>query len=199
MTTLLGIFSIIPGTETAFLSRNKIRDSPGENSGGEIKSWKWCIRSSLSFPYFVCGHWLLRLLSQPPWLYSCLLCLRARGDFFPGDAISSNQSVRRVNQLIDWSPSSQDLAPLWLALAWPWGKRLGTFNYPQQLLHWLNGQWVYYWGGTAWIIIENNVNAGECKQRASKGTWMRRMHVKTVNCLAETKFQRSGRCFIKVW
>lgn len=177
---MLGLFPSTPEAETAFLSRNKIRDSPGGNRGEEIKSWKGGIRGVLfSSLYFVCGHWLLRPRSQPSWMYSCLLCLRARGDFFTGDAISSNQSVRRVNQLIDWSPSSQDLAPLWLALAWPWGKRLGTFNYPQQLLHWLNGQWVYYWGGSAWIIIENNVNASECKQSASKGTGMRRMHVKT--------------------
>ena len=92
-------------------------------------------------------------------MYGCHLCPRARRDFFTGDAISSNQSVRRVNQLIDWSLHSQDLAPLWLALAWPWGKRLGTFNYPQQLLHRLNGQWVYHWGGAAWIIIESPENA----------------------------------------
>lgn len=163
----------------AFLSRNEIRDSPGQNSGEKIKSWKCWMRSSLFPPSTLCVDSDCWERSQPPWMWSCLLCPRARGDFFTGDAISSNQSVRRVNQLIDWSLSSQDLAPLWLALAWPWGKRLGTFNYPLQLPLWLNGQWVYYWASTAWIIIENNVSAGERKQRARKGTWIPRMHVKT--------------------
>lgn len=150
-------------------------------------------------PDFVCGQWPLRPLSQSLRMDSCLLRPRARGDFFTGDAISSDQSVRRVNQLIDWSLSSRDLAPLWLALAWPWGKRLGTFNYPQQLPHWLNGQWVHYWGGAAGIIIENNVSAGEHKQRARKALGYAEGTLRRVNCLAETKFQRSGGCFLKVW
>lgn len=46
---MLRLFSITPEAETAFLSRNKIRDSPGENRGEEIKSCKGCI-SSLFLP-----------------------------------------------------------------------------------------------------------------------------------------------------
>lgn len=56
--TLPGILSVIPGAETElFLSRNKIRDRPEENSGEEIKILKMLEEElSCSSLHFVCGQ-----------------------------------------------------------------------------------------------------------------------------------------------